>query len=172
MKIIDEKGKLFGKINLIDLLVVIVLIAAILFLAFRFTRGGNANPINSSTKLTYTTLVTNVTPEVYDEVLRQLEAAGGKDQLMASGDLLNAYVTKVESRPHKVYEPDSNGVITVSTEQGENAHLDLVFTVEAYVVNPIVNEVGTQEVRVGKTHILKTVHFEFSYGTVLTCDWG
>ena len=55
MKIVDEKGKLFGKINLIDLLVVIVLIAAVLFLAVRLTKGSDGNPVNSSTKLTYTT---------------------------------------------------------------------------------------------------------------------
>lgn len=171
MKIIDEKGKLFGKLNLIDLLVVVILIAAILFLAFRFTRK-DANPVNSSTKLTYTTLVANITPEVYEEVQRQMAAAGGKDQLMASGDLLPAYVTKVEARPHAVYQPDDNGVITASEEQGEDAHLDLVFTIEANVVNPIVNEVGPQEVRVGKSHVVKTVHFEFTYGSILTCDWG
>lgn len=171
MKIIDEKGKLFGKINLIDLLVVIVLIAAVLFLAVRFVRGRDANPINSSTKLTYTTLVSNITPEVYEEVQRQMAAAGGRDQLMATGDLLDAYVTKVEARPHMNYQPDDNGVVTASEEQGDKAHLDLVFTVEANVVNPIVNEVGTQEVRVGKSHILKTVHFEFAYGSILTCDW-
>lgn len=172
MKIVDEKGKLFGKINLIDLLVVVVLIAAILFLAVRFTRGSGSNPINSSTKLTYTTLVSGVTQETYMEVQRQLAAAGGRDQLMASGDLLDGYVTGVTATPHINYQPDSNGVVTASVEQGDNARLDLVFTVEANVVNPIVNEVGTQEVRVGKTHILKTTHFEFTYGTVLTCNWG
>lgn len=172
MKIIDEKGKLFGKLNLIDLLVVLVLIAALLFLAFRLTRGSNANPVNSSTKLTYTTLVTGITPDVYAEVQRQLANAGGRDQLMASGDLLNAYVTNVTATPHINYQPDDNGVVTASVETGDNARLDLIFTVEATVVNPIVNEVGTQEVRVGKTHILKTTHFEFAYGSVLTCDWG
>ena len=29
MKIVDEKGRLFGKINLIDLLVIVLLIAAV-----------------------------------------------------------------------------------------------------------------------------------------------
>lgn len=172
MKIIDEKGKLFGKLNLIDLLVVLVLIAAILFLAIHFTRGGDANPVGSSTKLTYTVLVTNITPEVYIEVQRQMAAAGGSDQLMANGDLVDGYVTKVESRPHINYQPDDNGVVTASEETGDNARLDLVFTVEANVPDPTVNLVGTQEVRVGKTHILKTTHFEFTYGSVLTCDWA
>lgn len=171
MKIIDEKGKLFGKLNLIDLLVVVVLIAALLFLALRFT-GGRANPIASSTKLTYTAMVPNITPDVYAEIQRQLDNNGGRDQLMASGNLVDGYVTGVTATPHINYQPDDNGVVTASVEQGDNARLDLVFTIEANVVNPTVNEVGTQEVRVGKTHIVKTVHFELNYGTILTCDWG
>ena len=32
-------------------------------------------------------------------------------------------------------------------------------------------KVGTQEVRVGKGHILKTTHFEFNYGVIQTCEW-
>lgn len=171
MKIIDEKGKLFGKLNLIDLLVILILVAAILFLAVRFTRGSDADPIGSSTRLTYTVQVTSVTSDVYNEVQRQLAAAGGRDQLMANGELVDGYVTGVTAAPHINYQPDANGVVTSSVEQGDNARLDLVFTVEANVPDPTVNAVGTQEVRVGKTHILKTTHFEFTYGSILTCDW-
>lgn len=171
MKIIDEKGKLFGKINLIDLLVVLVLIAAILFLAVRFTRGGDADPVGSSTKLNYTVLVTGISPDVYAEVQRQLANAGGADQLMANGEMVSAYVTGVTAAPHINFQPDANGVVIASEEQGDDARLDLTFTVEATVPDPTVNLVGTQEIRVGKTHILKTTHFEFSYGSILTCDW-
>lgn len=172
MKIIDEKGKLFGKLNLIDLLVVVVLIAAILFLALRFTKGDTAAPIGSTTPLTYTVQVAGVSRPVYIEVQRQLAAAGGRDQLMASGDMLDAYVTGVTATPHVNYQPDASGVVTSSEETGENARVDLLFTVEAQVTDPVTNAVGTQEVRVGKGHILKTVHFEFTNGSIITCDWG
>lgn len=173
MKIIDEKGKLFGKFNLIDLLVVLILIAAVLLLAVRFfIPGEEAEPSDDSTKLTYTVLVSGVTPDIYEEVQRQMAAAGGRDQLMASTKMLDAYVTNVTAAPHVNFQSDSNGVVTPSVEQGEHARLDLTFTVEAEVSDPTVNTVGTQEVRVGKGHILKTTHFEFSYGSVLTCDWN
>lgn len=172
MKIVDEKGKLFGKINLIDLLVVIVLIAAILFLAVRFTRGSDADPVGASTKLNYTVLVSGISPDVYAEVQRQLANAGGTDQLMANGELVSGYVTGVTAAPHINFQPDANGMVTPSVEEGDNARLDLTFTVEATVPDPTVNLVGTQEVRVGKSHILKTTHFEFTYGSILTCNWG
>ena len=53
----------------------------------------------------------------------------------------------------------------------ENDGLDLTFTIQANVVNAVTNEVGTQEVRIGKTHIVKTVHFELTNGTITTCTW-
>ena len=50
--------------------------------------------------------------------------------------------------------------------------LDLTFTIEANVVNPITTELGTQEVRIGKTHIVKTDTFELANGTIMSCVWG
>ena len=33
------------------------------------------------------------------------------------------------------------------------------------------NELGTQEVRIGKSHNLKTTHFEFASGIITGCEW-
>lgn len=171
MKLIDEKGKLFGKLNIIDLLVIVVVIAALAFAALRL-RGGN-DPVASTTKLTYTTMVTGITDDTYQEVLRHIEANGGKDQLMADGALVDGFVTAVSAQPHVNFATAASGEVVRSVEDPDNGgRWDLIFTVEANVVNPTTNKVGTQEVRVGKNHILKTVHFEFPYSTIMTCDWG
>ena len=172
MKIVDEKGKLFGKINLIDLLALIITAAAVIFLAVRFLGGSGGDVINGATKLTYTAQVQAVDQPTYNEVLRQMELAGGKDQLMANGELLNAYVTKVEAVPHVSYNTDAAGNTVRSEENYDGGRWDLTFTVEANVADPVTSKLGTQEVRVGKSHILKTTHFEFTYGSVLTCDWA
>ena len=50
--------------------------------------------------------------------------------------------------------------------------IDLLFTIECNVVNPITTEIGTQEVRVGKTHTVKTDKFELMNGVILDCEWG
>ena len=50
--------------------------------------------------------------------------------------------------------------------------LDVTFTVKGYVASDIKTELGSQEVRVGKTHIVKTTHFELNGGIVLTCEWA
>ena len=40
------------------------------------------------------------------------------------------------------------------------------------MASDIKTELGSQEVRVGKTHIVKTTHFELNGGIVLTCEWA
>ncbi len=171
MKIIDEKGKLFGKINLIDLLALVLVAAALVLLAVRFLGPAGSDPVNGTSKLVYTAQVQAVDQATYDEVMRQMEKAGGKDQLMANGELLDAYVTKVEATPHVGYNTDAAGNVVRDVEDFEGGRWDLTFTVEANVADVVTNKVGTQEVRVAKSHILKTAHFEFAYSLIMTCDW-
>ncbi len=171
MKLIDEKGKLFGKLNIIDLLVIVVVIAALAFAALRL-RGGS-DPMASTTKLTYTATVSGVDNELYVETLRHLDANGGKDQLMADGALVDGYIVGVTAAPHVNFSAAANGETVRSEEDPANGgRWDLTFTIEANVVNPTTNKVGTQEVRVGKTHIVKTANIEFPYATIMTCQQG
>ena len=160
----EKQGKLFGKINIVDLIVIVVIIVVIIAVAFKLL-GGNAVG-GTKTKLTYTVLVEGVTPAAYDSLLAYIPG----DSLMASGEILPATVTNVEVAPH-------SATATLSTTTGflqipiQEDLLDLTFTIEAEVTNTVTNELGTQEVRIGKTHILKTQHFEFSGGTIQSCLW-
>ena len=63
----------------------------------------------------------------------------------------------------------TDGTLTIPVEDGT---VDLLFTIECNVVNPITTEIGTQEVRVGKTHIVKTDKIEMPTGVILDCVWG
>lgn len=174
MKIIDEKGKLFGKINIIDLLVLLVLIAGLAILAVRGlgSKGGSNTAAPTTGHLTYQVMCTAINEDVYEEVLRQVDEAGGQVQLMASGEMLNAYVTKVEGVPRVNMVYDDQGNLHYVEEYGENRRMDVTFTIDADGVDQLLNKVGTQEVRVGRTHIVKTLNFEFTGGVVTSCDWA
>ena len=50
---LDKNGKLFGKINIIDLLIVLIIIAAIVFVGMRYF-GGNDNDIGTPQKIRLT----------------------------------------------------------------------------------------------------------------------
>lgn len=170
MKLVDERGKLFGKLNIIDLLVILLLIVAVALIGWKVTRKDGASNA-SRTILTYTVEVEGVDKEVYEGIKAYVPGESGiGDQLMANGEMVDAYVTSVTATPHEggVTMTDVNG--TTLTFPVEEDTLDLTFTIQANVVNAVTNEVGTQEVRIGKTHIVKTVHFELSNGIITTCE--
>ena len=56
----------------------------------------------------------------------------------------------------------------VASEQP--GYVSVNFTIRATITNPITQAVGTQEVRIGKTHIVKTKTFELVNGIVQTCE--
>ena len=61
---IDEKGRLFGKLNIVDLLVILVVLVAVVVLGVKFLGkdgGGGINP--GKTQVTYTVLVKGVEQE-------------------------------------------------------------------------------------------------------------
>ena len=164
----DKKGKLFGKINIIDLLVIVVAIIIVAAVGLKMTGHlGSAVGVSGS-DIAYTVVVEGVKQEVYDSIQTYLQP---KDQLMADGALLNGYVTGVTAAPHESSAKVStiDGALIVPLMEDT---LDLTFTIEAHVDDNTKTELGTQEVRVGKLHIVKTTHFELSNGVVTSCTWA
>ena len=166
---IDEKGRLFGKINIVDLIVILVIVIAAVVVGMKFLGGGNGNSaINpNKTPVRYTVLVEGVEPEVYENIQKYIPG-----QLMASGEMLDGHVVAVEAvegRTHTATVDTADGTLEIPVNSGK---LDLIFTIECNVVNSITTEIGTQEVRVGKTHTVKTDKFELINGIILDCDWG
>ena len=163
---IDEKGRLFGKINIVDLLVILVILIGAAVVAVKFLGPGSTAAINpAKTHVTYQVLVEGVQPEVYENIQEHIPGT-----LMASGEFLDGQVTAVTATPHA-----SEASVSASGEMllvpVDSDLVDLVFTIECNVVNPVTTEIGPQEVRIGKTHIVKTVHFELINGTITTCTW-
>ena len=172
MKVVDEKGKLFGKLNIIDLLVILLLLIAVALVGWKVLKKDGAVGAEH-TILTYTVEVKGVDKAVYKGIQQYVPGENGTgDQLMANGSMVDAYVVSVTSAPHE-------GGLTMTDVMGnqlnfpvEDDTLDLTFTMQARVVNATTNEVGTQEVRIGKSHIVKTVHFELSNGIITTCSFA
>lgn len=164
---IDEKGRLFGKINIVDLLVILVIVIAAAVLGVKFLGPNSTIAVNpKTTPVTYQVLVESVQPEVYENIQQYIPST-----LMASGELLDGQVIAVEAKPHtnNATVSASGDTIMVSTDK---ELLDLTFTIQCNVVNTITSEIGTQEVRLGKSHIVKTDKFEMSSGTIVSCVWG
>lgn len=173
MKVFDEKGRLFGKLNIIDLLVIIFIIAAIAVVGVKFLGGGDSAGA-STTRLTYTVHVTARDADLVERVAEYVDTATGKrDQLMAGGNMVDAYIVDYWTEPTRYIRVSSNDVTLCSEEEAAAAGLvDIFFVIEANVSNTVTNEVGTQEVRIGRTHIVKTQHMEFDHGVIENCTWA
>lgn len=172
MKVIDEKGKLFGKLNIIDLLVIVLIIAVAIVLGAKLL-GGDDTVATASTKLTYTVRVTGQQASIAERLAQYVDAeTEKKDQLMSEGQLLNGYVVNYWTEPTR-YNRSIYGEIAVVDERdaADAGLVDICFEIEVSVASAVKNEVGTQEVRMGKTHIVKTTHFEFSNGLIESCVW-
>jgi hypothetical protein len=138
MKIIDEKGRLFGKVNLIDLAVVVVLVAVIAAVGMKLFGNKAVEAVTSpAVSITYEVVCEDVPKSVADYC-----QANVGEQLLSSGKLLNAHI--VDCRAEE-------------TAEG----CDLYFTVEGtcnYAGNTY--SMGSQEVRVGMEHLVKTSSIE------------
>ena len=167
MRLMDAKGRIFGRINIIDLLVLIVVIAAVVVLVGKLKDGGGGG--GDAMNLRYTVKVYGVEAQVYES----LQGIAMPDQLMANGELLKGQVVSMgaEETAGKVYSVRPGPRPGGQEYSNETVPTyDLTFVIEARVANSVTNEVGTQEIRVGKSHIVKTRNFELESGVILTCE--
>lgn len=152
-----EKKRRF---NIIDILVLLLVVVAVVFLGSK-VMSRVQNQGSDTISLQYQVMYEGVSNDLYDAAAEHVPS-----QIMASGVLYDSYVTAVEKQDYYVYE---NGEWVL-----DPYHCTLVFTVEGNVANASVltTEVGSQEVRVGKEHVLKTQYLEFDKGIITFVQWG
>lgn len=165
----DEKGRLFGKINIIDIIVLLLIVAVAVFLVLKFTGKSEGMPGEAQTsQIQYSAIVYRVAPEVYQAVEAEVALGGQHSQLMADGAMLaNSEILSVTSRPHVEGVSMEDGTIVMAQEGN---YVDVIVEMRAEIQNPITQKVGTQEVRIGKSHIIKTRTIELVNGIILTCE--
>ena len=171
MHMIDNKGKLFGKVNIIDLVVIIMIVAVAFLLGTKLLNSSGEGLGGSGQAVVYTVKVDSVDEEVVNFVQKELEK--GPCQLVASGELQNGYVTKMDAAvAEKTYltvrEIPSADLTALDGEIA--GKYDVVFTIEATIQDSPVNKLGSQEIRAGLIHVVKTIPFAFENGVILTVD--
>lgn len=163
MKLIDEKGRLFGKINLIDLLAIVLIVAVIAVMVVKKVEPSGA-PVateDDMVDISYTVLCRMVHNDIADYIV---ETQVGQ-QLMSNGKMVeDCYIERVERGTFYERYVTSEGE-PMQAESTE--YCDLTFVISGqcpYLANSY--KVGSQEVRVSKSHIVKTVDFEIT-GTIM-----
>ncbi len=176
---IDEKGRLFGKLNIIDLLAVLAALVLLVVLAFQLagqSAAEGASPTPTPTPsptadpgtsvIEYTVKYSRMDPAVYEKVKESFD--GGDRQFMTNGGLEveGSEVIGLRAEPFVITVAGADGKVFTQTDP---YYLDVYFTARSETSNAITNRVNTQEVRIGRTFIIKTRNYELG-GLIIACD--
>ena len=165
-----SKKKLFGKLNVMDVVIILVVVALVaVFLVKQFTQ----KPVETNMQdVTFVVVTEGLRKEAYEDM-----AAHAPAQLVASGAYASGKVTAIEASPVKVESIEqihsNNLTQTVTVIPGEDEEFVTVrFTITAPMnLNDLKMELSSQEIRTGREYIVKTAYFEVT-GTIVSVDRG
>ncbi|MCT4598519.1 MAG: DUF4330 domain-containing protein [Vallitalea sp.] len=147
MKIINEKGKLFGLINIIDLFTIILVIGVIVGAVYKF-KGDDISIGNDKVKtMEY---VVRLIPN-YEDYYKQFEIG---DKIVEDKRALDATITNIEIKDYYSVVANEKGTVT---KQKHPFFKEAFITIKATVTDkdPIF-KLGKQEIRVGCSNFVTT----------------
>jgi len=164
MKIINEKGKLFGLINIVDLsiIVLILLIGAVLVLK---TVGKDVGPITSEESLQEITVTfkSNIRNDEHAKAIKE------GDQLISLLKPVDAYIKSVAYEPYEIAISTADGRQVYAVDPKRKAII-VKFSMKTSKGNGII-KLESQEIAVGKQFTLKTRTFE-NVGTIEAIEFN
>lgn len=158
MKIVNEKGKLFGVINIVDfsIIILVLLVGAVVLLK---TMGADVGAIVADESQQNITVTYRCTVRNTD----QIKALKEGDQLISLLKPADAYVKSISYTDLQVPISTADGKAVYSPDPIRK-ELTVKFTMKAAKGNSII-KLDNQDVAVGKIFTLKTHTFE-TQGTV------
>lgn len=155
MKIINEKGKLFGIINVVDFLVLLAAVAVIAGLGWKLLGPKVVEAVSPTVTMTSQMRVRGVSPVVYNDLLEHSQV--GK-HLVSGNEYTAATITDMWMDDYEIQIQCADGRIVNAIDPVKK---DVIFMIESQVSEGTpAPKIGTQEVRMGRTFILKTNDFE------------
>ncbi|MEA4824193.1 MAG: DUF4330 domain-containing protein [Clostridiaceae bacterium] len=158
MKIINEKGKLFGIINLVDLVCLLLVLLVAAGVGWKLLGPKVEEAVAPTTTMTSTFRIRGA----YDYTLKWLEKNDlvGEKLVMGTGYIDGTKIIDVSYESYITQDMAADGT---PVEVEYSTRRDVLITVESPVAkNAAILKIGTQEVRAGRTFILKTRTFEMS----------
>ncbi|MDO4581010.1 MAG: DUF4330 domain-containing protein [Bacillota bacterium] len=155
MKIVNEKGKLFGIINVVDLLILLVVLCVGGVIVWQLVGDRVSQAVAPQVEAKAVAIIEGAPPELVEEVLRQ-DLVGEK---MVSGNSYTAAtITGVWTSDYQMSVETADGEIVLSKDPVKS-DIFVEFTVMV-AENTTGVKIGSQEVRAGNSFIIKTQTFE------------
>jgi len=166
MRIINDKGKLFGIINVVDLLILIAIIAVAGAIGWQLFGAQVNDAVSPQVELTAEVVIIGTAPRLVQEIERQ-DLVG--ERLVSGNEYMNATITDVWMEDYVMQAIRDDGVIVDATDPSKK---DVVVQIKTTVAKGTASpKIGSQELRAGKTFIVKTQTFECS-GTIRYVEIG
>ena len=157
MKIIDQKGRLFGLINIVDLMVLLAVVLAVGAIGVKLFAAPIKEATSPNVKMTTVFRIRGASEYLQEEITRN--PLDGKI-LVAGNDFLPAKITGVEVTNYETQVMTADGLIVDAVDPTKK---DYLITVESEIPKDTPTpKIGNQEVRAGRTFILKTQDFEMN----------
>ena len=163
-----EKKK--RRLNIVDIVVIAVILAAAVFFGWKMTHRGGDAPVARRGTIRFVVEVDGLRRDLYDGT-----AALVPCQMAASGSLVDGYILETWANPVTVISIKAKSPVNSSLEQELEPeegleYVNAYYLCEASVdLNDKLNMTGNQEIRLGRSYYLKSVDIEFS-GTIISME--
>lgn len=160
MKLINEKGKLFGVINIVDLIILLMVVAMVGAVATQVLGSKVQSAIAPQVDCTMEVSIIGTAPRLLREIERQ-DLKGEK--LVSGNEYLSAYIEDVWFEDYITQAVRDDGIIVDAVDPSKK---DVIVKIKTQVPKGTASpKIGSQEMRAGRTYIVKTQTFECS-GTI------
>ncbi len=164
MKIINEKGKLFGIINVVDLVVLLAVICVLGAIVWQLLGSKVNDAVSDQVEMTMVVAIAGAHPDLVAEVERQ-DLVGKK--IVTGNQYLDAYISNVWTDDYVIQAITDDGQVLDAVDPTKK---DIMVEIKSKVAKGTASpKIGSQEVRAGRTYIVKTQTFECS-GTIYFVD--
>ncbi len=166
MKIVNEKGKLFGIINIVDLMVLLLIVAVVAVVATKLGGSAVTDAISQKVDCYMQVRVIGAHPSLVVETKNQ-DLIG--QRLVSGNQYLDATIEDCWIEDYRVQVVTDDGRILTSTDPDKK---DIIFLIKTQVAPDTPSpKIGSQELRSGRTYIVKSQTFEIS-GTIRYVEIG
>ena len=166
MKVINEKGKLFGIINPVDLVILLVLLLAVGGIGWKMMNTVSDNQPSETVTALVTVRARPVVPEVAESI-KAMDPVG--QHLMSGSSVTSATIESASFKSYSTQLATADGEYVMATAPISQ---DVTFTIRTQVDADSANPaIGIQEIRVGRNFNVKTQYFEIA-GTIEAITYG
>jgi len=149
LKFIDERGRLFGIVNLVDML---VLLALLLVLGGGYYKYKGPGAIAGEEK---TVRFTVIAPIQRPEAVGAIKAG---DRIVSGSSFTGVVIKEIKTRPSEMVATTADGSRVLTQDP---YYLDVIATMEGKTtVSGATINLGGQEIRSGKDYFVKSLTYE------------